>query len=183
MIHELYRVFNFLLVAVLAILFAAMQSVLLKLPLFAWLELDLLLLMVIYLSLNRGFLEAAVLIAVIGRIAELHSGAPAGILVACYLAVFLALVFTKEMFLVASSFSSVILAVAGGVVWKLAFLIFAQRYGILGNTWRSSLEYLLPFLLSLGIFVKPIFELIRRLDHWTKMDRDSDARQLTGEEF
>lgn len=183
MIHELYRVFNFLLVALLAIVFAALQSVLLKLPFFAWLELDLLLLIVIFVSLHRSFLEGALLIVVIGRIAELHSGAPAGILVACYLAVFLALVFTKEMFLVASSFSSVILAVAGGIVWKVAFLIFAQRYGLLGNTWRASLEYLLPFLLSLGICAKPIFELVRRLDHWTKMDRDSEARQLTGEEF
>lgn len=183
MIHELYRVFNFLLVALLAIFFAALQSVFLKLPLFAWLELDLLLLIVIYLSLNRAFLEGTVLIIVIGRIAELHSGAPAGILVACYLAVFLALVFTKEMFLVASSFSSVILAVAGGLVWKISFLLFAQRYGILGNTWRASLEYMLPFLLSLGIFAKPMFELIRRLDLWTKMDRDSEARMLTEEEF
>jgi hypothetical protein len=183
MIHEPYRVFNFFLIMLLAVFCAAVQSVLLKLPMFAWLELDLLLLLVIYLSLHRPFLEAAVLITVIGRIAELHSGAPVGILVACYVAVFLALVFTKEMFLVASSFSSVILAVAGGLVWKIAFLFFAQRYGILTNTWRASLEYLLPFLLSLGIFGKPVFELVRRLDQWTKVDRDSEARQLTGEEF
>ena len=183
MIHELYRVFNVLLIALLCVACAALQSVALKIPLLAWLELDLLLLVVIYLSLHRIFIEGALLIIMIGRIAELHSGAPAGILMACYLAVFLALVFTKEMFLVASSFSSVILAVAGGVVWKIAFLVFAQRYGILGNTWRSSLEYLLPFLLSLGIFAKPAFEVVRRIDQWTKMDRDSEARQLTGEEF
>jgi hypothetical protein len=183
MINELYRVLNVLLIALLCLFCAALQSVALKMPMLAWLELDLLLLIAIYISLHRVFFEGAILIILIGRIAELHSGAPAGILVACYLAVFLALVFTNEMFLVASSFSSVILAVAGGLVWKIAFLVFAQRYGILNNTWRSSLEYLLPFLLSLGVFAKPVFEFIRRIDQWTKMDGDSEARQLTGEEF
>lgn len=183
MIHELYRVFNFLLVALLCLMIAALQSVALKLPIFSWLELDLLLLIVIYVSLHRIFAEGALLVIVIGRIAELHSGAPAGILVASYLAVFLALVFTKEMFLVASSFSAVILAVAGGIVWKLAFLLFAHRYGLLENAWRSALEHILPFLLSLGMFARPVFELVRRLDQWTKVERDSEARQLTGEEF
>lgn len=183
MIHELYRVFNVLLIALLCLLCAALQSVALKMPIFSWLELDLLLLIAIYISLHRIFIEGALLVIMIGRIAELHSGAPAGILIACYLAVFVALVFTKEMFLVASSFSSVILAVAGGIVWKIAFLIFAQRYEILANTWRSSLEFLLPFLLSLGIAAKPMFEIVRRIDQWTKMDRESEARQLTGEEF
>jgi hypothetical protein len=89
MIHELYRVLNFVVVVVLCLLLAAVQSVLLKLPFLSWLELDLLLLVVVYLSLNRHFLECALLIAVTGRILEIHSGAPVGILTACYLAVFL----------------------------------------------------------------------------------------------
>ena len=99
------------------------------------------------------------------------------------LAVFLAILFTKELFLVATTFSSIILAVAGGLIWKIAFLILAQRYGIFGNTWQSSLEYLLPYLLSLGVFSRPVMELMRRVDQWTHVERDSEARELTGEEF
>lgn len=183
MIHELYRVLNFLLIILLCVFLSSLQSVALKLPALAWLELDLLLLVVIYISLHRQFLEGALLIAVIGRIAELHSGAPVGILTGCYLVVFLAILFTKELFLVATSFSSIIIAVAGGLVWKVAFLLLAQRYGIFGNVWRSSVEYLFPFLLSLGIFARPVFEVMRRLDHWTHVERDSEAREMTGEEF
>ncbi len=183
MIHELYRAINFILVGVLCLLISSIQSVALKLPVMAWLELDLLLLVVVYLSLHRHFLECALLIAVIGRIAELHSGAPVGILTACYVAVFLAILFTKELFLVATSFSSIILAVASGIVWKIAFLALAQRYGIFANSWKSSLEYLLPFLLSLGIFARPMFTLLRSLDRWTHIERDSEAREMTGEEF
>jgi cell shape-determining protein MreD len=183
MIHELYRVLNFIVVVIVCLLFSALQSVALKLSALAWLDLDLLLLVVVYLSLHRGFLEGVMLILVIGRVAELHSGAPTGILTACYLAVFLAILFTKELFLVASSFSSIILAVAGGAIWKIAFLLLAQRYGLLSNAWRSSLEYMLPFLLSLGIFSRPVFEAIRAIDQWTHMERESEARELTGEEF
>ncbi len=183
MIHELYRALNFVLVIILCILLTAVQSVVLKLSALSWLELDLLLLVSVYLSLHRSFFEGAALMIVIGRVAEIHSGAPAGILTACYLAVFMAILFTKEMFLVATTFSSIMLAVAGGLIWKVAFLILAQRYGILGNTWRSSLEYSLPFLLSLGIFARPVFHLVRSLDQWTHIERESEARELTGEEF
>jgi len=183
MIHEIYRAANFLLVVLLCLIFSALQSVVLKLSALSWLELDLLLLVVVFLSLHRGFMEGACLILVIGRVAEIHSGAPTGILTACYLSVFLAILFTKELFLVATTFSSIILAVAGGLIWKVSFLILAQRYGILGNTWRSSLEYLAPFLLSLGMFSRPVFHLMRSLDQWTHVERESEARELTGEEF
>ena len=108
MIHELYRVINFILVTLLCIVLCAVQSVVLKLSALSWLELDLLLLVVVFLSLHRGFLEGALLIIVIGRVAEIHSGALTGLLTACYLAVFLAILFTKELFLVATTFSSII---------------------------------------------------------------------------
>lgn len=183
MIQELYRGLNFLVVVLLCLLFSALQSVALKIPVFSWLELDLLLLVVVFVSLHRSFLEGALLIAVIGRVAEIHSGAPVGILTACYISVFLAILLTKELFLVATSFSSIILAVGAGLVWKLAFLVLSQRYGILGNVWKSSLESMLPHLLSLGLFSRPIFDLMRKVDQWTHVERDSEARELTGEEF
>lgn len=183
MIHELYRGLNFLIVALVCLLLGAFQSVALKLQLLAWLELDLLLLVVVYLSLHRSFIEGTLLVFVIGRIAELHSGSLAGLLVASYLAVFLAILFTKELFLVGTSFSSIILAIAGGVIWKVAFLVLAHRYGIFHNAWLSSLEFLFTFLLSLGIFTRPVFSLMNRIDQWTQVKRDSEARQLTGEEF
>lgn len=183
MIHELYRVLNFVMVALLCLLLSAVQSVALKLPIFSWLQLDLLLLVVVYLSLHRHFFEGVLLIAIIGRIAELHSGAPVGILTTAYLAVFLAILLTKELFLVASTFSSVILAVTGGLIWKIAFLILAQRYGIFENSWKSTLEYMLPYLLSLGVFSRLMLQLMHRLDQWTHVEKDSEAREMTGEEF
>ena len=183
MIQEIYRALNFILVLLLCLIVCAIQSVVLKLSALSWLELDIILVVVVYLSLYRGFLEGATLILLIGRIAEIHSGSLTGLLTACYLAVFLAILLTKEMFLVATSFSSIILTLTGGVIWKISFLVLAQRYGILANTWKASLEFLLPFMLSLGVFSRPIFHLMRSLDQWTNIERESEARDLTGEDF
>ncbi len=183
MIQELYRVLNFFLVIVVGLLISSFQSVLLKIPVFAWLELDLLLLVVVYLSLHRQFIETAALILILGRIAEIHSAAPVGILTICYLAVHIAILLTREMILVATTFSTIILCVACGLVWKIMFLFFAQRYGFLDNAWKATLEYSLPYLLSLGVFARPMFEMMRQLDHISRVEKDSEARNMTGEEF
>ncbi len=183
MIQELYRVINFFLIIVIGIIVSSVQSVFLKIPIFAWLELDLLLLVIIYLSLHRPFLETAALIIILGRIVEIHSSAPVGILTICYLTVHIAILLTREMILVATTFSSIILCVACGLIWKITFLFFAHRYGIFDNTWKSTLEYSLPYLLSLGVFARPMFDFLRHFDQFTRVERDSGAREMTGEEF
>lgn len=183
MIQEVYRFANFFVVLLLCLVLAALQSVFLKIPLLQWLELDLLLLVVIYLSMHRHFFVCFLLIVAIGRIAEIHSSAPVGIITIAYLAVFLAILFTKELVLMATSLSSIILAVASGLIWKLAFVVLSHRYGILENTWRAILEHTLPFALGLGLFARPIFDLMRKIDSTTFMERDSEAREMTGEEF
>lgn len=183
MIQEIYRFANFFIILLLGLVLTAVQSVFLKIPLLQWLELDLILLVVIYLSMHRHFFICFLLIVGLGRIAEIHSAAPVGIITIAYLAVFLAILFTKELVLMATSFSSIILAVAAGLVWKLAFIVLAHRYGILENTWKAILEHTLPFALGLGLFSRPVFEMMRKIDSITFVERDSKAREMTGEEF
>ncbi len=183
MINELYRVLNVVLLFLVGLLFCSIQSVLLKAPLVSWLELDLLLLMVVYLSLHRNLVEGCLVVIMLGRIIEVHSGSPSGLLITCYLAVFILILFTREMFLVGNTFSAIILAMASGLIWKIAFFILAREFGILGNVWRSSIEFLIPYLLGLGLCCRPIFELLQRVDYFTKYDRESESRQLLGEDF
>lgn len=183
MIYEFYRALNFIAVVVFSLLFCALQSVLLKVSLLAWLELDLLLILVVYLSLHRGLFEGAALLLLISRIAEVHSSAPAGVLLACYFGVFLVIHVAKEMLLVSVSFSSIILSVSGGVVWKLLFLLVAYQMGFLENVWKASLQYAIPFLLGLGFFSRYVFDLMHWLDTVTKIDRDADSRRFASEDF
>ena len=183
MIYEFYRILNFLAVVLLALVFGALQSVFLKAALVSWLQLDILLLLVIYLSLHRRLFEAAALVILISRIAEIHSAAPSGVLLSCYFGVFLAIFVAKEMLLVSTSFSSIILSVTGGIVWKIVFLAVAYHLGFIDNVWKSSLQYAFPFLLGLGLASRYVFDFMQWLDSVTKFDREAGSRQLSAEDF
>ena len=182
MINELYRWLNLFIILFASIILAAFQSVVLKLPIFSWLELDLLLLVIVFLSLHRTFVEGIFATIVLGRLVEIHSSSPVGIILTSYLAVFISIFFAKEMFLVGTSFSNIILSLAGGVIWKSVFLLLSFRYGLLSNTWVYTLEYTPPYLLSLGVFARPVFSGLRYLDRKTKMDHTLGENELSGEE-
>lgn len=161
MIQNLGKITQAVFILLLVIFLSAFQSVVLRLELLSWIHLDLILLVVIYLSLYRNFFTGLFTVILVGRIVEAHSGAPSGVLIASYLAVFLTILFTKEFFLIGTSFSSIILVITGGVVWKLAFLMVAMRYDIFKNNWKSSLAAGIPFLVSLVLCSRPVFITLR----------------------
>jgi penicillin-binding protein 2 len=183
MIREFYRGLNFLVMVILALFISAAQAVVLKLNLISWLSLDLVLLMVIYLALHRQLLEGILLILLVARIAEIHSASPAGILTLGYLGVFISIWFVKRMLLVGTSFSSILLAMAGGLLWKIYFLMLAIHQGLFSNVWRNTLELLIPFLLGMALFSRPIFAFFKKVDTITNISQESEAEQLSGEDF
>ena len=54
MIQEIYRALNFILVLLLCLIVCAIQSVVLKLSALSWLELDIILVVVVYLKIGRA---------------------------------------------------------------------------------------------------------------------------------
>jgi len=183
MIHFLYRGLNIFLITILGLILCAIQSVFLKIPALAWLELDCILLIVIYLSLHRNLIEGSLAVLILSRLLEVHSGAPAGVLTICYLMVFLGLLFTKEMFLVGNSFSSVLLSMVGGLIWKISFLILGLQLGYFSNVWKPALAFLIPYLLGLAVFSRIIFAIMKVFDSFTHPDPSAENRELSGEEF
>lgn len=183
MINSLYRVLNIFLVTMLGLLLTSLQSVFLKIPTLSWLELDCILLIVVYLSLHRGLIEGTLVVLLLSRVLETHSGAPEGVLTICYLSVFLVLLFTKELFLVGTSFSAILLSMVGGFVWKLGFLILGLQLGYFSNVWKSSLQFIIPYMLGLAVFSRVVFSLMKLLDTFTHYDIASEDRQLSGEDF
>ena len=102
--RELYQWLNVGILVVLALLICGLQTVILKLPAFRWMGIDLMLLLVTYLGLRRGIFIGAVVTGIVSHIAELHSGAPAGFAMSCYFVVFGATVLTREFFIMESPF-------------------------------------------------------------------------------
>lgn len=165
--REIYHWLNVVALFVIALLICNLQTVLLKLPFFTWIGVDLILLLVAYLGLKRGLIEGTLITVVIGRIAEIHSGSPAGYVTSCYLVVFAVTVLTREFFIMESPFSIVVLGLVSGLTWKAAFLILAYRADIFENVWKTSLIVLIPHLVSQALLIRPMFNLLLKLDSLT----------------
>lgn len=183
MVREIYRALNFVIFLIIALLVCALQSVLLKIPVFAWLELDLLLLLAVYIGVYRPLWEGALLVLSFSRLAEVHSGSPAGLIAFSYVFVTCTIYFTKELFLFGTPFSSVLLGVIGGLLFKLCYLILAYRMGFIENVWFASIQFLIPYLLGLAVFSRPTFALCSQIDIWTNYRELSEAKRLAGEDF
>ncbi|NUM87837.1 MAG: hypothetical protein HUU37_01400 [Bdellovibrionales bacterium] len=183
MIYEFYRALNILGVILIGAALAAVQSVFLKVFTLSWLELDLILLVVAYVSSTRSLLEGTVLVVVLSRIMETHSAAPSGVLLASYLGTFLLIHVGREILLVSGGFSSLLIALSAGVIWKAVFLLTSWHLDMISNQWRSMLVFAVPSLLGIGLFTRPVFALLRKLDDVTKFDREAEGRSLAGDDF
>lgn len=172
--RELYHWLNIAILIAMALIICGLQTVILKLPAFRWMGIDLLLLLVTYLGLRRGLFEGALVTGVIAHIAELHSGSPAGFAMSCYFVVFGATVLTREFFLMESPFSIVILGVFSGLAWKIALLILAYKADTIGNLWKTVLIFLPPYLIAQGLLIRPFFGLLQRLDSATGVGEQSE---------
>ncbi len=172
--RELFHSLNIGILVLCGLLFCTIQSVLLRTPLLSFLNLDLVLLMVLFLGLKRPILEGTLLVVVISHFAEVHSGSPAGMLMSCYLLVYAATVLTREFFLMESGFSIILLGVSGGLLWKLCFLTLAYFMEILPNVWKPSILYIPPYLVALGLFTRPVFSMLLKIDRSTGMEEISE---------
>lgn len=183
MVRELYRVLNFLAFLLLAIFFCAIQSSLFRLPLFSWLEIDFILLLAIYVSVYRPLWEASLLILLFSRIAEIHSGSPLGQLSFCYMFVGLIVYFSKETFLFGTPFSTILLSLLGGTLFKASHLLLSYQLGVFSNVWLHVLEFFIPYLLGLSLLSRPVFWIGTWLDLNTFYREQSEAKRLAGEDF
>ncbi len=183
MIYELYRALNFLGVILIGLVLATLQSVFLKVSALSWLELDLLLILVAYISGTRSLLEGTALVVILSRMMEVHSAAPSGVLLAAYLGTFLLIHVGREILLVSGGFSSLLITLSAGLIWKFVFMLTSWHLDMLPNQWRAMLVFAVPSLLGVGLFTRPVFSILRRLDEITKFDREADSRSLAGDDF
>jgi hypothetical protein len=139
--------------------------------------------MVVYLGIYRSLWEGALLVLVLSRIAEVHSGSPAGLLSFCYIFVCVTIYFTKELFLFGTPFSAIVLGMIGGVLFKLSYLTLCYYLGNLSNVWWSSAQFFVPYILGLAIFARPLFASLAWIDIGSNFRELSEAKRLAGEDF
>lgn len=132
-------------------------------PLF-YLQPDLLLLLVIWAALRREFFEGGVLTLLLGYFAEIHSSAPSGLFLSCYMIVFLMTRFSAKVFIIPDLTGMVGFAILGSILWKLTSLTILIYLDAVSGQWKHTVSLMLPSAVIEGIFSIWIFQWLDRFD-------------------
>ncbi len=152
-----------ILVIILTFLVAIQSSLFNSYPLM-YLQPDVVLVAVVWSALRRDFAEGGVLTLILANIAEIHSGAPQGLYLACYMAVYLAIRILSRFFLFPNLTSYIGLTLGASIFWKLLSLFILHLLGLSANQWRHTLVLLLPGAVMVGIVSIWLFRFFERFD-------------------
>lgn len=146
----------------------------------SYLQPDVVLLVVIWCALRRGFGEGGLITLVISEIAELHSAAPQGLFMITYMAIFLSVRFASRFVVIPSLFSLAMITLVSSVVWKLFNLIVLSLLGTGTNQLRHTFTFLFLGAAVEGIFSLWIFKVLDRFD-WITFKNHRAHQVLEGE--
>jgi hypothetical protein len=107
-------------------------------------EPDVVLLVVLWCSLRREFVEGGVLTLIIGEIAELHSAAPQGILLVSYMAVYLSFRGAAKIFVLPTDDGWVRISATAAVLWRIATAISMHLLAPNHASWYHLLTFMIP---------------------------------------
>jgi hypothetical protein len=139
MTRILLRFFNFPGLILLTVLAIAVQTSLFSFWPLNYLQPDVVLLVVVWMALKRGFFEGGALTLIISDFAELHSASPQGLLMIGYMTVFLAMRGLSRLIVIPNVISLVMVTLFVSLFWKLECLGVLHLLGAGGNQWRHTL--------------------------------------------
>lgn len=132
-----------------------------------WLQPDLLLPLVIWAGLRRGFTEGGFFSLLIGYLAELHSSSPNGALLTCYMTIFLIARLTSRVFVIPDIQAWSHLTTIASIFWKGTNLLVLATLEKAGTQWQQTLFHLLPCAAMTGLFSIGIYRLLNYIDRIT----------------
>jgi hypothetical protein len=170
------RLANFPLLVLLACVLISVQSTLfISFPL-NWLQPDLLLALVIWVALKRGFLEGGVLTLIFGYLLELHSSAPRGTFLSCTMFVFLGVRLAARVLVLPDFHSWIRLTLVASIGWKMAGLLVLAALDKADLQWRHTLIHLFPGAVMTGLAGTWTYRLLDRTDKATHKDLRLEQR-------
>lgn len=184
MTRILLRFFNSPGLALLTLLGIAIQTSLFSFWPLNYLQPDIVLLVVIWMALKRGFAEGGVLTLVISDFAELHSAAPQGMFMLTYMIVFLCVRGLARLIVIPNIPSLVMVTLFISLGWKLVCLGILHLLGAGGNQWRHTLLYLFPGAVVEGLLSIVVYRMLERYDLATfKFVRKEHATLMSDDEL
>lgn len=146
----------------------ALQTTLFSTAWLAWLKPDFVLLAVFWVALRRPMTEGGILTLLFAHIVEIHSGAPQGVLLLCYLTLFLLTRLLIRIIVLPRLSSLVFASVIAGIFWHLFHLGILHLIGLSHHQWKHTLIQIIPSSLVLLGIARPVFQLFDRFDHATQ---------------
>jgi hypothetical protein len=122
----------------------ALQTSLFRYWPLSYIEPDTVLVMVIWLALRRNFTEGGVLTLILSDIAEIHSAAPQGLFLICYMIIYLAVRAASRILVIPNLSSYMLVVLFSSVIWKLSGLAVIHFLDSSANQWRHTLLFLFP---------------------------------------
>jgi hypothetical protein len=130
--------------------------------------------LVLWVAIRRPFFEGGILTLVAAYLAEGQSGAPRGLYLSAYMAVYLAARGADRMFLITGLAALVGFTVAASIFWKLVGLGVLALLGIGENQWRHTLALLFPGAVVQGLLALWLLPLLEKFDRATLRDPRSE---------
>jgi rod shape-determining protein MreD len=141
-----------------------------------FLEPDVILVVVIWCALNRGFVEGGILTLILGEIAEIHSAAVAGIFMVTYMLIYLMLRGASRLFVIPDLYSVVIVTLGATIFQKTASMILLQLLGASPLLWKHTLLLLLPNAAVEGFLGYWLYRWLERFDLATFKSQQAERR-------
>ncbi|OFZ81658.1 MAG: hypothetical protein A2583_01805 [Bdellovibrionales bacterium RIFOXYD1_FULL_53_11] len=159
----------------------AVQTSLFALYPLNYLQPDIILLAVIWCALRRNFIEGGILTLVFANVAEIHTSAPQGLFLCCYMAVYLGLRAASRFFIIPSISSLIIATLCSSILWKFSYVTVLHLLGAGAQQWRHMLMFLFPGAVMEGILGVWVFKAMERFD-WITF-KNEKARQMLEDEL
>jgi hypothetical protein len=164
MTRILLRFFNFPGLLLLTLFGIAIQTSLFTFWPLNYLQPDIVLLVVIWAALKRGFWEGGWVTLFIADFAELHSATPQGMFLISYMAVFLAVRGLSRLVVIPNLSSLVMVTLFVSVFWKLSCLGVLYLLGASANQGRHTLLFLFPGAIIEGAMALWVYGWLEKYD-------------------
>ncbi len=178
MTRIILRALNTPLLIVIISLCIALQSSLFSSWPFLYFQPDIVLLVVVWCSLRRSFLEGGVLTLIFANISEIHSAAPQGLFLITYMSIYLIVRGGSRFLVIPTLMHYTLLAMASSMICKILALLVLYLLAGGSNGWKHTLAFLPLGAAIEGFFSIWVFNWLEKFDWITskhfKADRVMD---------
>lgn len=166
-----------------ALIFLVILGIAVQTSLFAsypllYLQPDVVLLVVIWISLKRPLTEGGMITLILASFAEIHSSAPQGLFLICYMSIYLLMRAVSKILVISNLASLVILTLIASIFFKSMHLMILYLMNLAVHQWKHTLILLFPGAAMEGIVSIWIYRALDYFD-WITYKNPKTQRQLS----